>query len=75
MKKFGAIARPLNALTKKDSFLLNEEAQHSFETLKKTLCEAPVLVVPRFDKPFLVETDACGNGIGAVLMQEGNPLS
>lgn len=75
MKDFGPIARSLTALTKKDSFVWNDEAQAAFEELKKTLCEAPVLALPRFDKPFLIETDACGTGIGAVLMQEGHPLS
>lgn len=36
---------------------------------------APVLTLLNFQLPFQVETDACEEGIGAVLMQEGKPIA
>ncbi|CAD6232446.1 unnamed protein product [Miscanthus lutarioriparius] len=56
-------------------FVWTEEHQQAFQSLKHPLCSAPVLGIPNFSKPFALETDACQNGVGAVLLQDGHPLA
>ena len=69
MKGYGLIAAPLTALLRKDSFTWTPVASHAFQLLKDATSSPPVLALPNFTKPFIVECDASGLGIGAVLMQ------
>uniref|UniRef100_A0A8R7K3Q3 Reverse transcriptase domain-containing protein n=1 Tax=Triticum urartu TaxID=4572 RepID=A0A8R7K3Q3_TRIUA len=76
IKNYGIISRTLSDLLKKDViFQWTPTVEAAFQSLKTALAQAPVLALPDFKKTFMIETDASNNGIGAVLMQEGHPIS
>ena len=77
IKGFANIAAPLYDLTsrenkdkKSEHFDLPPEAHEAFDRLKAACLQAPILSFPDFSKPFLLETDASGKGLGAVLSQK-----
>jgi hypothetical protein len=73
---YGSISQPLTALLRKNvPFIWTTETELAFQSLKKALIAAPVLALPDFSDVFVVETDACDIGIGAVLMQKDHPLA
>ena len=72
IKGFAHITRPLyNVLGREVKMgpvqLLPEEV---VRILKDKIQSTPLLVFPHFDKPFLLETDASKEGLGAVLSQK-----
>ncbi len=75
IKDYGAIAAPLTALLKREAFRWSPEADTAFTALKSALSSAPVLQLPDFTKTFIVECDASGSGIGAVLHQGAGALA
>ena len=69
-------AAALHALKRKDVlFVWYEEHQRAFDSLKKALCEVPVLQIPDFARDFVLVTDACDLAISAVLHQWSTGLS
>ncbi|GJS60183.1 putative mitochondrial protein [Tanacetum coccineum] len=75
IRNFASLSRPLTQLLKKGALKWSEEAKNSFEALQVAMTQAPVLALLDFTKPFVVETDASGIGIGAVLQHDGHPIS
>ena len=77
IKGFAKIAAPLYDLTsgdnkdkKSEHVDLSPEACEAFDRLKEACLQAPILSFPDFNKPFLLEMDASGRGLGAVLSQK-----
>ncbi|CAJ2661631.1 unnamed protein product [Trifolium pratense] len=75
VKDFGKIAKPLTDMLKRDNFVWSSDSTNAFTQLKQALISAPLLSLPDFSKKFIVETDASGKGIGAVLMQDHHPIA
>lgn len=75
ISRYAQIASPLTELLKKGGFVWGDTAEEAFELLKEALVSAPVLAYPDFSLPFIVETDACNIGVGAVLAQLEHPVA
>ena len=70
IQKFSRVAGPLYELTRKDvEFLWKPIHDEVFCQLKQLLINAPVLAFPDFTKGFILETDASGVGLCAILAQ------
>ena len=68
VKDFAQIARPLHELTKKNArFEWSPCCQMAFDRLRLELATALVLQFPRYDCPFIIDTDASNVSLGAVL--------
>ncbi|GKB88713.1 reverse transcriptase domain-containing protein [Tanacetum coccineum] len=73
IQDFSKIARPMTHLLEKETpFFFSEECIESFNTLKRKLTEAPILIAPDWDLPFELMCDASDFAIGAVLGQRKN---
>ena len=67
---FANIVEPLVRLTRKGvSFVFGPEQREAFAKLKEMLTSDPVLVHPRFDRPFILNCDSSDFSVGACLCQ------
>nr|GFB25006.1 reverse transcriptase domain-containing protein [Tanacetum cinerariifolium] len=70
LQDFSKIARPMTHLFEKETpFVFSKECIDAFNTLKKKLTKAPILVVPDWNLPFELMCDVSDYAIGAVLGQ------
>ncbi|GJS28869.1 reverse transcriptase domain-containing protein [Tanacetum coccineum] len=70
IKDFLKISQPMTHLLEKNTpFVFSEECIQAFQTLKKKLIEAPILIAPDWDQTFELMCDASDYAIGAVLGQ------
>ncbi|GKB72377.1 ty3-gypsy retrotransposon protein [Tanacetum coccineum] len=75
IRGYASVAAPLTDLLKHKGFKWGETEARAFKALKQQLSNSPLLHLPNFDQVFVVEADASGDGIGAVLMQGSRPIS
>nr|GFA90488.1 reverse transcriptase domain-containing protein [Tanacetum cinerariifolium] len=70
IQDFSKISRPMTHLLEKNTpFVFSEDCIQAFQTLKKKLTEAPVLIASNWDLPFELMYDVSDFAVGAVLGQ------
>ena len=70
VQNYGKSVAPLTTLLKKNAFSWTPTTDQSFQALKEAMCTTLVLALLDFTKTFVMECDASGRGIEAVLMQD-----
>lgn len=78
IQNYSKIAYPMVRYLKKDNSnvnILDPLYVSAFEQLKSTMITNPILKYPDFKKPFEINTDASNYALGAVLLQDGQPVS
>ena len=72
IKNNSAIAVPLTDLTKNSphKIVWTDTCEQAFTKLKELLFSTPILMSPDFESPFVLQTEASEQGVGAVLSQQ-----
>ena len=65
----------MTRLLTKEGFKWTPETSATFIQLKNAPTSPPVLRLPDFSQGFVIERDACGVGLGAILSQENQPIA
>jgi hypothetical protein len=72
---FSKISHPITSLQKKETkFEWTLKCEKNFNLLKELLTSAPVLKIANPNESFVVCTDACKEGLGGVLTQNGHVI-
>lgn len=75
VRGFPQLTTPLIDLTRKGAFRCIEESNKAFNKLKEIMSSCPVLDLPDFGKPFMLEGDGSGEGIGVTIKKKGHPIT
>ena len=72
IKNFLRVAAPLTALTRKQMGIAkwDRNCSRAFDTLKKAITTAPVLMPPSWNKPFHCHVDASQTAVGGTVTQK-----
>nr|GEV42958.1 reverse transcriptase domain-containing protein [Tanacetum cinerariifolium] len=71
IQDFSKIARPMTRLLEKDTlFFFSKECVEAFQTLKRKLTEASILIAPDWDLPFELMCDASDFAIGVYMARK-----
>ncbi|RVW18372.1 hypothetical protein CK203_112306 [Vitis vinifera] len=60
---------------KRGQFEWPEEVENAFKPLKHAMTSILTLTMPNLNEPSMIKSDASGEGIGAVLTQQGKPIA
>jgi hypothetical protein len=74
VRGFSQLGAPSMDLTKLGAFIWTDKSQKAFDHMKEVMGTCPVLALPDFTLPFVLQCDASNKGIRAVLMQGGHPI-
>ena len=75
VRNYGKTTASLTKLLKKEGFEWSEESTQAVNLLKTIMKEVPILSLPDFNEPFVLETDASKTGLGTVMSQRGRPIA
>lgn len=75
VKNFSKLAYPITQIQRKDKkFIQDDKCEYAFNLLKQKLTIALILKLLDLHKEFSICTNACGEGLGGILMQEGSMI-
>ena len=70
IEDFSRLVTPMMRRTRKEvKFEWNDLCEKTFQTLKRRLTSAPILIVPEMEQRYTVYYDASKAGLGCILMQ------
>ena len=77
IRGFSSLSSVLTDLTKgtgikKRSIAWTPACQAAFDEIKTRLCDAPILVAPNPEEPYIIEVDSSDFAVGGVLLQKGS---